>query len=64
MTDEELVGPRTIVECAESADGGWDVILSCGHAAVFVIQPASMEIPGCAQCIEELVERRRKARGE
>lgn len=60
MTDDELVGPRTITECIEHEDGGWDVTLSCGHKATFVTQPVSMELLGCAQCINLYVERNAK----
>jgi hypothetical protein len=62
VPDEELVGPRTITACTEDPDGGWNVTLSCGHEALFVIPPASMEIPGCAQCIEILVDRQNMRR--
>lgn len=62
MTDEELVEPKTIVECVEADGGGWDVILSCGHAACFVIRPGMGETFGCAQCIDLLIENRKKVK--
>ena len=62
MTDEELAGPRVIDECTEREDGGWDVTLvPCGHKSIHVVQPVNMGQVGCAQCIQLLVERRKKA---
>jgi hypothetical protein len=60
MTDEQLVGPRTITACVEVGDGSWEAILSCGHEVVFVVQPP-MTLPGCAQCLDILLERRKHA---
>lgn len=57
MTDDELVGPRTIISCTECGDGTWDVALSCGHDATFVMQPRMSELLGCAQCITIALER-------
>lgn len=59
MTDDELAGPKTITLCTECDDGTWECRLSCGHEAVFVVQPVRMELLGCAQCIEILLERRK-----
>ena len=36
MTDEQLVGPRSITQCVEASDGGWECVLSCGHEIVMV----------------------------
>ena len=51
MTDEQLVGPRSITQCVEASDGGWECVLSCGHEIVMVVQPVAMELPGGAQCV-------------
>ena len=61
MTDEQLVEPRTITACVEVGDGSWECILSCGHEVVFVVQPAWEQLPGCAQCIDILLGRRKRA---
>jgi hypothetical protein len=54
--DEQLIAPKTIASCVEAADGSWDVVLSCGHEAVFVIQPRLTEM-GCAQCLDIYINR-------
>lgn len=60
MSDAELVGPRTITSCRDVGDESWECVLSCGHETVLVIQPATMELVGCAQCIHTLLERWKK----
>jgi xanthine/CO dehydrogenase XdhC/CoxF family maturation factor len=57
MTDEQLVAARSITECLEASDGGWECVLSCGHQIVMVVQPVTMELSGCAQCLEILLDR-------
>jgi hypothetical protein len=61
MTDEQLIAPKTITSCVEVEDGIWDVVLSCGHEAVFVIQPFLTEM-GCAQCLDIYINRSKDAR--
>lgn len=61
MTDEELAGPKSITICTEDDDGNWECVLSCGHEVLFVMQPEGMELLGCAQCLNILLERRKKA---
>jgi hypothetical protein len=61
MTDDELIGPRSITGCVEGDDGSWECVLSCGHEVVFVVQPVTMELLACAQCIDVLLRRRDSA---
>jgi hypothetical protein len=67
MTDEQLVEPRDIATCVEVGDGTWEAVLSCGHEVVMVVTPEAMTLPGCAmcaQCVDILLERRKKDPGE
>jgi hypothetical protein len=59
MTNEQLIEPRDITSCVEAEDGGWDVVLSCGHQAVFVVQPTMKKLIGCAQCLDIYIQRSR-----
>jgi len=61
MADDQLVEPRSITACVEADDGSWECVLSCGHEVVFVVQPATMELLACGQCIQILLERRKSA---
>ena len=63
MTDEELLHSRSIVSKSARPDGGYDVMLSCGHGAIYVIEPAIFSAP-CAQCVNVLAERNRKRAGK
>ena len=60
MSDDELIEPRRIKFCKDAGDGSWEVLLSCGHQIVVVVQPVVMERTGCAQCLDIFLERRKK----
>jgi hypothetical protein len=59
MTDEQLIEPKAIAVCVEAGDGSWEVILSCGHELVFMMQPP-MKLQGCAQCLDIFIGRSKK----
>jgi hypothetical protein len=58
--DEQLVGPRAITTCV-AGDDGWDCVLACGHEVWLAIEPPTMTLAMCAQCVHLLLERRRQA---
>jgi hypothetical protein len=63
MTGEQLLAPREITACVEATDETWSVTLSCGHETVFITRPpAKLEV--CSQCVDILLERRRRGEGD
>jgi hypothetical protein len=57
LTPPEL-GPRKVVSVTPE-EGGFDVLLECGHKSWWAIEPP-MHTAHCSQCLDEVLERLRK----
>lgn len=68
MPDEALLQERIVRRCVALIGGdaplshlGFEVTLSCGHQAVFAIEPHMDYSVPCAQCVNLFVDRRKSA---
>lgn len=58
MTYEQQLEPKKVME-VRAEDGGWRVLLECGHESWWAIEPP-IEYASCSQCLNDVVEALKK----